>query len=42
MELLLAHLRLDGTTFIMVTHDEELARQAAQRIVRLKDGQIVE
>ena len=40
MELLLEHLRRDGTTLIMVTHDEELARQAAERIVRLKDGQI--
>ena len=42
MALLLDHLRRDGTTMIMVTHDEELARQAADRIVRLKDGQILE
>jgi len=41
MELLLAHVRGAGTTMIMVTHDEELARQAAHRIVRLKDGRIV-
>ena len=41
MALLLDHLRREGTTLIMVTHDEELARQAADRIVRLKDGQII-
>jgi ABC-type lipoprotein export system ATPase subunit len=42
MALLLDHLRRDGTTLIMVTHDEELARQSTDRIVRLKDGQILE
>ena len=42
MALLLDHLSRDGTTMIMVTHDEELARQAADRIIRLKDGQILE
>ncbi len=41
MALLLDHVRREGTTLIMVTHDEELARQAADRIVRLKDGQVV-
>ena len=41
IELLLDHLRREGTTMIMVTHDEELARQAADRIVRLKDGRIL-
>jgi ABC-type lipoprotein export system ATPase subunit len=41
MDLLLDHLRRDGTTLIMVTHDEELARQAADRIVRLKDGRVL-
>jgi ABC-type lipoprotein export system ATPase subunit len=42
MALLLDHVRRDGTTLIMVTHDEELARQTADRIVRLKDGQVLE
>ena len=42
MALLLDRVRRDGTTLIMVTHDEELARQAADRIVRLKDGHILE
>jgi ABC-type lipoprotein export system ATPase subunit len=41
MDLLLEHLRREGTTLIMVTHDEELARQAADRIVWLKDGRVL-
>jgi ABC-type lipoprotein export system ATPase subunit len=41
MSMLLDHLRRDGTTLIMVTHDDELARQAADRIIRLKDGQVL-
>jgi ABC-type lipoprotein export system ATPase subunit len=41
MALLLDQLRRDGTTLIMVTHDEELARQIADRIVCLKDGQVL-
>ncbi len=38
MTLLLTHLRASGATLVMVTHDEELARQSADRIVRMKDG----
>jgi ABC-type lipoprotein export system ATPase subunit len=30
-----------GTTLIMVTHDEELAHQVCDRIIRLKDGRVV-
>jgi predicted ABC-type transport system involved in lysophospholipase L1 biosynthesis ATPase subunit len=30
-----------GRTLIMATHDEELARQVADRIIRLKDGRVV-
>ena len=41
MALLLVHVRREGITLILVTHDEELARHSADRIVRLKDGQIV-
>jgi predicted ABC-type transport system involved in lysophospholipase L1 biosynthesis ATPase subunit len=41
MELLMTHLRTHGTTMIMVTHDEELAARCADRIVRLKDGQLL-
>ena len=39
--LLLDEIGRAGTTLIMVTHDEELARNAADRIVFLKDGQVV-
>ncbi len=40
--LLLDHIARNGTTLILVTHDEDLARVAADRVVRLKDGRIVE
>jgi predicted ABC-type transport system involved in lysophospholipase L1 biosynthesis ATPase subunit len=40
LELLLEHLRSHGTTLVLVTHDEELARRCAERIVHLKDGQL--
>jgi predicted ABC-type transport system involved in lysophospholipase L1 biosynthesis ATPase subunit len=41
IDLLLSHLRASGATLVMVTHDEELARQSADRVVRMKDGCIV-
>jgi len=31
-----------GTTVVMVTHDEETAAQAADRMVRLRDGRLVD
>ena len=31
-----------GTTVVMVTHDEELARSVADRVLRLRDGRLVE
>jgi predicted ABC-type transport system involved in lysophospholipase L1 biosynthesis ATPase subunit len=40
-DLLLARNRERGTTMIVVTHDEELAGQLAERILHMKDGQIV-
>jgi predicted ABC-type transport system involved in lysophospholipase L1 biosynthesis ATPase subunit len=40
LELLMQHLRENGTTLVLVTHDEELARRHADRIVWLKDGQV--
>jgi predicted ABC-type transport system involved in lysophospholipase L1 biosynthesis ATPase subunit len=40
LDLLLDHIRREGTTLVVVTHDEELARRAAQRIVHLVDGRI--
>jgi predicted ABC-type transport system involved in lysophospholipase L1 biosynthesis ATPase subunit len=38
---LAAHLQANGTTLLLVTHDEELARRIADRVVWLKDGQLV-
>jgi predicted ABC-type transport system involved in lysophospholipase L1 biosynthesis ATPase subunit len=38
---LTAHLDRLGATLILVTHDEELARRCATRIVRLQDGRLV-
>jgi putative ABC transport system ATP-binding protein len=37
---LFARLNADGTTIVVVTHDEELAR-AARRRVQMRDGLIV-
>jgi predicted ABC-type transport system involved in lysophospholipase L1 biosynthesis ATPase subunit len=42
MSLLLDHVREHAATLILVTHDEELARNCTERIVRLKDGEVVE
>ena len=41
LELLLKLNRQEGTTLVLVTHDPALSRQA-DRIVRLKDGRIVD
>jgi len=41
LELLTSHLRANGTTLVLVTHDEELARRCAERILRMKDGQLL-
>ncbi len=38
LALLMDHVRQHGTTLVMVTHDEELAKRCADRILRLKDG----
>jgi predicted ABC-type transport system involved in lysophospholipase L1 biosynthesis ATPase subunit len=35
------HLRRNGTTLVLVTHDEELARRYTERVLRLRDGQLV-
>jgi predicted ABC-type transport system involved in lysophospholipase L1 biosynthesis ATPase subunit len=39
--LILDHVAHDGTTLILVTHDEELAREYTERVIRLKDGLLV-
>ena len=38
---LLARLNADGTTIVVVTHDEKLAT-AARRVVHMQDGQVVD
>jgi putative ABC transport system ATP-binding protein len=38
---LLARLNADGTTVVVVTHDEKLAT-AARRVVHMRDGQVVD
>jgi ABC-type lipoprotein export system ATPase subunit len=39
--LLTDHVRRHGTVLILVTHDEELARSCTDRVLRLRDGQLV-
>jgi predicted ABC-type transport system involved in lysophospholipase L1 biosynthesis ATPase subunit len=39
--LILEHVQSHGTTLILVTHDEELAATCTNRVLRLKDGQLV-
>jgi len=39
---LLARLHREGLTVIMVTHDQETAMNVSDRVIRLKDGQIIE
>lgn len=41
MSLILDHVREHGATLILVTHDEELAAECTDRVVRLKDGQLI-
>ena len=41
MDLILDHVRAHGATLVLVTHDEELARSCTDRLVRLKDGQLL-
>jgi putative ABC transport system ATP-binding protein len=38
MEMLDAHVRRRGATLVLVTHDEDLARRLADRVLRMKDG----
>jgi putative ABC transport system ATP-binding protein len=41
MALILGHVRDHGATLVLVTHDEELARTCTDRVIRLKDGQVL-
>jgi ABC-type lipoprotein export system ATPase subunit len=40
MELLTERVRAEGTTLLLVTHDEELARRHTERTVRIQDGRL--
>jgi predicted ABC-type transport system involved in lysophospholipase L1 biosynthesis ATPase subunit len=42
IDLLIGHVQRQGTTLVLVTHDEELARRCADRIVWLKDGRLAD
>jgi ABC-type lipoprotein export system ATPase subunit len=41
MALILDHVQKHGSTLVLVTHDEELARSCTDRVIRLKDGQLL-
>ncbi len=41
MDLLLYQARTRGVTLVLVTHDEELAKRTADRVIRMRDGRIV-
>jgi putative ABC transport system ATP-binding protein len=41
MDLLSEVHRDEGTTVLLVTHDEELARSRSERVIRMSDGQVV-
>jgi predicted ABC-type transport system involved in lysophospholipase L1 biosynthesis ATPase subunit len=41
MDQLMEHVRARGTTLILVTHDEDLARSCTDRVLRLRDGQLI-
>lgn len=41
MDLLNSYILAHNTTLVLVTHDEELASRSTDRIVRLKDGQVI-
>jgi predicted ABC-type transport system involved in lysophospholipase L1 biosynthesis ATPase subunit len=41
LSLMLDHVRGRGATLILVTHDEEMARACTDRVLRLRDGQLL-
>jgi predicted ABC-type transport system involved in lysophospholipase L1 biosynthesis ATPase subunit len=40
-DLLAGYLREHRTTLLLVTHDEELARRCSERVLRMRDGQLL-
>jgi predicted ABC-type transport system involved in lysophospholipase L1 biosynthesis ATPase subunit len=41
MALILDHVRIHNATLVLVTHDEELAGDFTDRVIRLKDGRLL-
>jgi predicted ABC-type transport system involved in lysophospholipase L1 biosynthesis ATPase subunit len=41
VDILTEHIHAHGTTLVLVTHDEELAGRCADRVLHMKDGQLV-
>jgi putative ABC transport system ATP-binding protein len=41
LAMLTEHVEAHGTTLLLVTHDEDLARRSTERVLRLLDGQVV-
>jgi ABC-type lipoprotein export system ATPase subunit len=41
MDLLMEQVRANGTTLLLVTHDEELAKRYTPRVLRMADGQMM-
>ena len=41
MDLLMNYVHAHGTTLILVTHDDEMASRYTDRVIRLKDGQLM-
>jgi len=41
LDVLYTHVQVQKTTLVLVTHDEELAKLATERVIRLQDGRIV-
>jgi predicted ABC-type transport system involved in lysophospholipase L1 biosynthesis ATPase subunit len=41
VDILADHLRVFGTTLLLVTHDEDLARRCSDRVLRMSDGRLM-
>ncbi len=41
MALILDHVQQHDSTLVLVTHDEELAASCTDRVIRLRDGQVL-
>jgi ABC-type lipoprotein export system ATPase subunit len=41
MRLIIDHVDAHSTTLVLVTHDEDLAAEYTDRVIRLKDGQLI-